>query len=75
LLLILNHYGQRCQFRRCHNAFNIVVSPWHLEELCRSGQIVAYKDPKKWTIDRLVLDDYVSKRTAEAANALVEKPA
>jgi hypothetical protein len=39
---------------------------WAVEVLCRTGQVVAYKD-KAWRIDRFELDKYVSRRTAEAA--------
>jgi|HubBroStandDraft_6_1064221.scaffolds.fasta_scaffold31221_3 excisionase family DNA binding protein len=48
----------------------IDATPWNVEELCRSGQIVAYKQGKRWTVDRLELDRYVSRRHAEAAALL-----
>jgi excisionase family DNA binding protein len=48
----------------------IDATPWNVEELCRSGQIVAYKQGKRWTVDRYELDRYVSRRHAEAAALL-----
>jgi excisionase family DNA binding protein len=45
-------------------------TPWAVEELCRSGQIVAYKQGKRWTVDRLELDRYVARRHSEAAALL-----
>ena len=45
-------------------------TPWAVEELCRSGQIVAYKQGKRWAVDRLELDRYVARRHAEAAALL-----
>lgn len=48
----------------------IDATPWNVEELCRSGQIVAYKQGKRWTVDRLELDRYVARRHAEAAALL-----
>lgn len=42
-------------------------SPWHMEELCRSGAVAAYKENgQAWSIDRFDLDNYVEKRKAEA---------
>ena len=48
----------------------IDATPWNVEELCRSGQIVAFKQGKRWTVDRLELDRYVARRHAEAAALL-----
>lgn len=48
----------------------IDATPWNVEELCRSGQIVAYKQGKRWTVDRLELDRYVERRHADAAALL-----
>lgn len=39
---------------------------WHVEDLCRSGEIVAFKEGKHWAISRLVLEEYVDRRTKEA---------
>jgi excisionase family DNA binding protein len=44
-------------------------TPWHIEDLCRSGAIVAFKEGKRWAIDRQELDRYVSRRHAEARMA------
>ena len=41
-------------------------TPWHVEDLCRSGAIVAFKEGKHWAIDRHELDCYVSRRHADA---------
>jgi excisionase family DNA binding protein len=48
----------------------IDATPWNVEELCRSRQIVAYKQGKRWTVDRFELDRYVARRHAEAAALL-----
>jgi excisionase family DNA binding protein len=48
----------------------IDATPWNVEELCRSGRIVAFKQGKRWTVDRLELDRYVARRHAEAAALL-----
>jgi hypothetical protein len=48
----------------------IDATPWNIEELCRSRQIVAFKQGKRWTVDRLELDRYVARRHAEAAALL-----
>lgn len=50
----------------------IDATPWNVEELCRSGQIVAFKQGKRWTVDRLELDRYVERRHAEAAALLAD---
>jgi hypothetical protein len=41
-------------------------TPLAVEEMCRSGQIVAWKQGKSWAMDRLELDRYVERRHAEA---------
>jgi hypothetical protein len=46
----------------------ISATPWSVEEMCRCGEIVAYKQGKRWTVDRLELDRYVARRHAEAAS-------
>ena len=48
----------------------IGATPWAVEELCRSGEFVAYKEGKAWTVDRLELDRYVTRRHDEAANGM-----
>ena len=45
-------------------------TPWHVEELCRSGTIVAFKEGKRWAVDRFELDRYVARRHSEAAALL-----
>ena len=42
------------------------ATPWHVEELFRTGAIAAYKQGKRWTVDRLELDRYVERRSSEA---------
>lgn len=45
-------------------------TPWHMEELCRSGAVAAYKENgQSWSIDRLELDRYVERRKTEAQAA------
>jgi excisionase family DNA binding protein len=41
-------------------------TPWHMEELCRSGAVVAFKEGKHWAVDRHELDRYVTRRHIEA---------
>jgi hypothetical protein len=48
----------------------IDATPWAVEELCRTNQIVAYKQGRAWAMDRLELDRYVERRHAEAAALL-----
>jgi hypothetical protein len=52
-------------------AWYIGETPFRVEEMCRSGEIVGCKQGNRpsnpWTIDRLELDRYVSRRHAEAA--------
>lgn len=48
------------------------ASPWSMEEMFRSGEIVAYKPRGSarngaWAVDRLELDRYVDRHHAEAA--------
>ena len=49
------------------------ATPWAIELLCRSGQIVAWKQSDKqrgaWMMDRLELDRYVERRHEDAAGA------
>jgi hypothetical protein len=48
----------------------IDATPWAVEEMCRTGQIVAYKQGSAWAMDRLELDRYVERRHAEATARL-----
>jgi hypothetical protein len=48
----------------------IAATPWAVEDMCRSGEIIGYKQGNKrsnpWVIDRHELDLYVTRRSAEA---------
>jgi hypothetical protein len=48
----------------------ICATAWAVELMCRAGSIVAYKQGKKWAVDRLELDAYVQRRHAEAVALL-----